>query len=177
MTPSPAPSRAAARRAPSSSSRCADGRYRIDLDALSAGGAAARGRQVPRSRRPHSEDAGRRGGGGKWERSIKQWLAERLKSTEGESRRALEYGQKFIGASCRGIGRLFLVLMVAAFILVDLDRIQDFLRSLVPEQYQVDYDRIAVGIDRGLSGVIRGQLVICLHQRRPHLRRAAGSST
>jgi len=51
---------------------------------------------------------------------------------------------------------------VAAFILVDLRRVQDFLRSLVPEQYQTDYERIASGIDRGLSGVIRGQLVICL---------------
>jgi putative heme transporter len=61
-----------------------------------------------------------------------------------------------------GIGRLFLVLMVAAFILVDLRRVQEFLRSLVPEQYQGDYERIASGIDRGLSGVIRGQLVICL---------------
>ena len=84
-------------------------------------------------------------GGGKWERSIKQWLSERLKSTEGESRRALEYGQKFIAAVVAGIGRLFLVLMVAAFILVDLTRIQGFLRSLVPEQYQVDYDKIARG--------------------------------
>ena len=52
--------------------------------------------------------------------------------------------------------------MVAAFILVDLERIKGFLRSLVPEQYQVDYDRIIDGIDRGLSGVIRGQLVICM---------------
>jgi len=51
--------------------------------------------------------------------------------------------------------------MVAAFILVDLVRIQGFLRSLVPEKYQGDYDRIVTGIDRGLSGVIRGQLVIC----------------
>ena len=32
----------------------------------------------------------------------------------------------------------------------------------MPEQYQLDYDRIVGGIDRGLSGVIRGQLVICL---------------
>jgi predicted PurR-regulated permease PerM len=100
--------------------------------------------------------------GGKWERSIKKWLTERLKSTEGESRRALEYGQKFVAAVVTGIGRLFLVLMVAAFILVDLERIKGFLRSLVPEQYQVDYDRIIVGVDRGLSGVIRGQLVICM---------------
>jgi predicted PurR-regulated permease PerM len=52
--------------------------------------------------------------------------------------------------------------MVAAFILVDLERIKAFVRSLVPESYQVDYDKIVVGIDRGLSGVIRGQLVICL---------------
>jgi len=74
----------------------------------------------------------------------------------------LEYGQKFIGGVVFGIGRLFLVLMVAAFILIDLDRIQAFLRSLVPERYQGDYDRIYVGIDRGLSGVIRGQLLICL---------------
>jgi predicted PurR-regulated permease PerM len=102
------------------------------------------------------------GGAGKWERSIKQWLATRLKSTEGESRRVLEYGQKFIGGVVFGIGRLFLVLMVAAFILIDLERIQAFLRSLVPERYQGDYDRIYVGIDRGLSGVIRGQLVICI---------------
>ena len=32
----------------------------------------------------------------------------------------------------------------------------------MPERYQGDYDRIYVGIDRGLSGVIRGQLVICI---------------
>jgi predicted PurR-regulated permease PerM len=100
--------------------------------------------------------------GGKWERSIKKWLAERVASTEGESRRALEYGQKFVTAVVSGIGRTFLVLMVAAFILIDLQRVKIFLRSLVPDTYQADYDRIVVGIDHGLSGVIRGQLVICL---------------
>src|SRR5882757_9512621 len=100
--------------------------------------------------------------GGKWERSIKKWISERVASTEGESRRALEYGQKFVTAVVTGIGRMFLVLMVAAFILIDLQRVKMFLRSLVPDSYQADYDRIIVGIDRGLSGVIRGQLVICL---------------
>jgi predicted PurR-regulated permease PerM len=138
----------------------AEGRYRIDLEAVSLevkpldNGKYLIG--------PPVIDLIDTGGGGKWERSIKQWLATRLKSTEGESRRVLEYGQKFIGGVVFGIGRLFLVLMVAAFILIDLDRIQAFLRSLVPERYQGDYDRIYVGIDRGLSGVIRGQLVICI---------------
>ncbi|HET6284907.1 MAG TPA: AI-2E family transporter, partial [Polyangia bacterium] len=61
-----------------------------------------------------------------------------------------------------GIARLFLVLMVAAFILIDMQRVKAFLRSLVPDTYQGDYDRIIVGVDHGLSGVIRGQLLICI---------------
>jgi predicted PurR-regulated permease PerM len=138
----------------------AEGRYRINLEAVNL-----EVKPLENGRfliAPPAQDVVEPGGGGKWERSIKQWLAARLKSTEGESRRVFEYAQKFIGGVVLGIGRLFLVLMVAAFILIDLDRIQAFLRSLVPERYQGDYDRIYVGVDRGLSGVIRGQLLICL---------------
>ena len=61
--------------------------------------------------------------------------------------------------------------MVAAFILVDLARIRRFLRSLVPAQYGADYDRILAGVDRGLSGVIRGQLADLPDQRGADLRR------
>jgi len=138
----------------------AGGRYRIDLEAVNL--------EVKQMENgtyliaPPALEPVDTGGAGKVERAIKQWIASRLKSTEGETRRVFEYVQKFIGGVFFGIGRLFLVLMVAAFILIDLDRIQAFLRSLVPERYQVDYDRIYVGIDRGLSGVIRGQLLICL---------------
>ena len=42
-----------------------------------------------------------------------------------------------------GIARLILVLMVAAFILIDLQRIRGFIRSLVPGVYRTDYDHIA----------------------------------
>jgi predicted PurR-regulated permease PerM len=137
-----------------------DGRYKLDLRGLALEVEPTRdGKYLVAT--PQSEEAENLTGG-KWERSIKKWMAERLKSTEGESHRALEYGQKFVTAVVTGIARLFLVLMVAAFILVDLERIKGFVRSLVPESYQVDYDKIVVGIDRGLSGVIRGQLVICL---------------
>ena len=137
-----------------------DGRYKLDLRGLALEVEPTRdGRYIVAT--PHSEEAETLTGG-KWERSIKKWMSERLKASEGESHRALEYGQKFVTAVVTGIGRLFLVLMVAAFILVDLERIKAFVRSLVPESYQVDYDKIVVGIDRGLSGVIRGQLVICL---------------
>ena len=137
-----------------------DGSFRIDLDSIALEVRPEKGGKylVASPELQPTELAT----GGKWERSIKQWLADRLKSTEGESQRALEYGRKFIAAVVSGIGRLFLVLMVAAFILVDLTRIRAFLRSLVPEQYQGDYDRIATSVDHGLSGVIRGQLVICM---------------
>jgi predicted PurR-regulated permease PerM len=135
------------------------GRFRIDLQNVALEVQPLRGGRYVIAP-PHSEEMESLTGG-KWERSIKKWLTERVKSTEGESRRALEYGQKFVTAVVSGIGKLFLVLMVAAFILIDLERIQGFLRSLVPATYQVDYDRIVAGIDRGLSGVIRGQLVIC----------------
>jgi predicted PurR-regulated permease PerM len=137
-----------------------DGRYRLDLDAMAFEvRPVAGGRYMIAPPRPEEVDVVT---GGKWERSIKKWLTERIKSTEFESRRALEYGQKFVAAVVSGIGRLFLVLMVAAFILVDLERVKGFMRSLVPDQYQHDYDRIITGVDRGLSGVIRGQLIICL---------------
>jgi len=136
------------------------GRYRINLEALSLEVTQAEAGKFIIS--PPARLEGEAGGGGKWERAIKLWLSQRLKSTEGESRRVFEYGQKFVTGIAGGIARLFLVLMVAAFILVDLDRIQAFLRSLVPDRYRGDYDRIVTGIDRGLSGVIRGQLLICL---------------
>jgi predicted PurR-regulated permease PerM len=137
-----------------------DGRFRLDLEAFSFEVTPAEAGKFIVA--PPARLEGDAAPGGKWERAIKQWLSQRLKSTEGESRRALEYGQKFIAAIVGGIARLFLVLMVAAFILVDLDRIQGFLRSLVPDRYRGDYDRIVTGVDRGLSGVIRGQLLICV---------------
>ncbi len=100
--------------------------------------------------------------GGRWERSIKRWIEEKVRGTEDETRRALEYGRKFVTAIVGGLWKLTLVLMLAAFILIDLERVRGFIRSLVPENYQTDFDRIAGGVDRGLSGVIRGQLTICL---------------
>ena len=137
-----------------------DGRMRVDLQSLRLEVTPQPGGGYLIA--PAGPKANEGGGVGKWERSIKHWIADRMKSTEGETRRALEWGQKFVAAVVGGIARLVLVLMVAAFILVDTARIRVFLRSLVPPQYQSDYDRIVAGVDKGLSGVIRGQLAICL---------------
>ena len=57
---------------------------------------------------------------------------------------------------------LLITFLIAAFILVDLDRVQRFVRSLVPAEYRSDFDSIARGVDEGMAGVIRGQLLICV---------------
>jgi predicted PurR-regulated permease PerM len=138
-----------------------DGRYRVDVSGFGlevTPGPNGRYLVGP----PLVEDPPERGGGGRWERSIKRLIQEKVKSTELETKRAIEYGQAFVRGVVTGIARLVLVLMVAAFILIDLQRVRAFIRSLVPDAYRGDYDVIARGIDRGLSGVIRGQLIICL---------------
>jgi predicted PurR-regulated permease PerM len=57
---------------------------------------------------------------------------------------------------------LVLTFMLAAFLLVGLDDIFKFLRSLVPPEYHTGYDDLLQRLDRSLQGVIRGQLKICL---------------
>jgi predicted PurR-regulated permease PerM len=140
--------------------RLPDGKWRVDLSGVALEVQPGRGGRyliVP----PQPEPA-EAGGEGKWERSIKQWIKARVRGTELETKRAIQYGQKFVTGVITGVARLVLVLMVAAFILIDLERVRGFIRSLFPASHRDDYDRIARGIDRGLSGVIRGQLVICL---------------
>ncbi|MBA3464508.1 MAG: AI-2E family transporter [Deltaproteobacteria bacterium] len=71
-------------------------------------------------------------------------------------------GQSLIAGFIRGIFLFFFTLMIGAFILIDLEKVHVFLRSLFPANVRDDYDVIMTDIDRGLSGVIRGQLLICL---------------
>ncbi len=52
--------------------------------------------------------------------------------------------------------------MIAAFILVDLRRVNAFVRGLVPFEYHGDFEVLWASMDRGLGGVVRGQLLICL---------------
>lgn len=52
--------------------------------------------------------------------------------------------------------------MIAAFILVDLRRVNASVRGLVPAEYQADFEVLWASMDKGLGGVVRGQLLICL---------------
>jgi predicted PurR-regulated permease PerM len=58
--------------------------------------------------------------------------------------------------------QIFLIMMITAFLVVDREKIVNFMHSVAPQRHQVLSHRLAEYIDRGLAGVIRGQLTICL---------------
>jgi predicted PurR-regulated permease PerM len=57
---------------------------------------------------------------------------------------------------------LFLMLMLAAFLSIDIQTIRGYVRSLIPVHMAEDARRLSRQIDRSLAGVVRGQLIICL---------------
>jgi predicted PurR-regulated permease PerM len=65
-----------------------------------------------------------------------------------------------------GVSRFFFVfgltMMLAAYTMLTRDRILGFFTSLVRPSGRPSWQTLLVRIDRGLSGVVRGQLVICL---------------
>jgi predicted PurR-regulated permease PerM len=67
-----------------------------------------------------------------------------------------------IGTVARSIFLLFMTLMVAGYIMATRENIIGFFRSLLPARSRISYDRLLWRMDRGLSGVVRGQLLICL---------------
>ena len=77
-------------------------------------------------------------------------------------REVVQFVGDAVGIVLRSLIMLTVLLMVAGFILVDTDRVLNWFRSRVPEQYQDHVDDFLERLDRGLSGVVRGQLLVCL---------------
>ncbi len=61
----------------------------------------------------------------------------------------------------RAIFIFFITLMLAAYLMITRDRVHSFFRSLVRPSGRTGFDGLLRRIDQGLSGVVRGQLVIC----------------
>lgn len=61
-----------------------------------------------------------------------------------------------------GVFMMFFILMVAAFFSIDAQAIVRYFLSLVPAEYGSDAKLLLERIDRSLSGVVRGQVTICL---------------
>jgi predicted PurR-regulated permease PerM len=96
------------------------------------------------------------------EAKLRAFVQKSLVGLQSRINDLLRLGQSLVAAVIRGIFLFFFTLMIGAFILIDLEKVHAFLRSLFPINVRDDYDVIVAGIDRGLSGVIRGQLLICV---------------
>ena len=78
---------------------------------------------------------------------------------------ALEFiklGQSLIVTFSRGILLAFMTLMLAGYLMHTREVVLGFFRSLPPRMYRPGFDFLLLRIDRGLSGVVRGQLLICV---------------
>lgn len=78
---------------------------------------------------------------------------------------ALEFiklGQSLIVTFTRGIFLAFMTLMLAGYLMHTRESVLGFFRSLPPRMYRPGFDFLLLRIDRGLSGVVRGQLLICV---------------
>jgi predicted PurR-regulated permease PerM len=93
---------------------------------------------------------------------IRERFVRVLAGLEGQVAEVLKLGQAIVAGLVTLLMQFVVVLLVAAYMLVDMVRVHGFLRSVVPDRYRGEYDAIVRGIDKGLNGVIRGQLLVCL---------------
>ena len=74
----------------------------------------------------------------------------------------LKIGQEIATAISRGIFNLFMTLMLGGYLILTHERVLAFFRGLWPPSEHDSFNRFLRRLDRGLSGVVRGQLLICL---------------
>ncbi len=96
------------------------------------------------------------------EEKLRGFVQQAVAGLQSRLDEVVRFGQELVTGVVKGVFTFFLVLMIGAFMLIDMEKVHAFLRSLFPPNVRDDYDVIIEGIDRGLSGVIRGQLLICL---------------
>ncbi|SEL51083.1 Predicted PurR-regulated permease PerM [Stigmatella aurantiaca] len=70
--------------------------------------------------------------------------------------------KSIIGGVLAGVFMMFFILMVAAFFSIDANAILRYFSTLIPASYAADAALLLERIDRSLSGVVRGQVTICL---------------
>jgi len=74
----------------------------------------------------------------------------------------LAVGQKILSGITRGIFFFGITLMLAGYMMFTWEEIRAFARNLFDAGRHESFNRFAGRLDRGLSGVVRGQLLICV---------------
>jgi predicted PurR-regulated permease PerM len=93
---------------------------------------------------------------------ISESLRRTFSDTEAYAGTALRGVQVFVAQVVGGVFSFFIMLMLSAYMLITSDQILGFFRSLARPEKRARFDRLVARIDRGLAGVVRGQLLIAL---------------
>jgi predicted PurR-regulated permease PerM len=120
-------------------------------------------RVVPEGERAFRVEVGqpRRKGRADISAAITEAVGRSMENTEHTVLSLLAAAQRFLGSLARGVFGFVMMLVVSAYLLITANRIFEFVRSLYVPQKRPDFDDLVRRIDRGLSGVVRGQLIIC----------------
>ena len=94
--------------------------------------------------------------------ALQEALGGALETTERSAVALFVAARSVVMSLSRGIFGFFLTLMISAYILVTADRIFEFFRTLYRPTRRHEFDDLVTRLDRGLAGVVRGQLIICL---------------
>ncbi|HEU5074607.1 MAG TPA: AI-2E family transporter [Polyangiaceae bacterium] len=73
----------------------------------------------------------------------------------------IKIGQSLVSQVSRAILLVFMTLMVAGYLMHTRETVMGFFKSLPPPSAQPGFERLLWRIDRGVAGVVRGQLLIC----------------
>jgi predicted PurR-regulated permease PerM len=94
---------------------------------------------------------------------LREFIAEQSEQQgAGLGKRLLDWSRGVVFTIVGSTYQFVLILMLTAFIVIDRRRISEFFSSLPPPNRRAQYDLLMGYVDRGLAGVIRGQLLICL---------------
>jgi predicted PurR-regulated permease PerM len=89
-------------------------------------------------------------------------VAEAISYVKANALEIIAIGHAIVRQVARSIFLLFMILMLAGYMMHTREAIIGFFRSLVPPGGRIGFDQLVTRLDRGLAGVVRGQLVICL---------------
>ena len=94
-------------------------------------------------------------------RAISRSVDSGVSWAQQNSLQVLRFGSSVIAVLSQAIFKFFLTLMLAAYVIITREKILEFFRVLVKPVNRPSFDLLLRRLDRGLAGVVRGQLFIC----------------
>jgi predicted PurR-regulated permease PerM len=96
------------------------------------------------------------------ERALRDALDRSIVHMQSHSAELFQVGRQVLSGLSRGIFYFFITLMLAGYMMMTWEDIHGFLRELWLPERRPSFDRFLMRLERGLAGVVRGQLLICL---------------